>query len=207
MVQVQRQAMQDFEDFDWVLGSAEEHLAMARQGNAGQLCALARCYDWYQHPETVLGWVMAQKCVDLGTALAAFLNGEPERFNYMPKRDVPEGYRGIVRLLDNICLRINSGFYLVDPNNMLADHKRINKWLAYQAEDDAEGRSGRWQLDADILEPLLKNTLRIEVPEEQKKNHSLLYDILSPAIDLATKRVIEDEPEPAKGQSVTTRSS
>lgn len=203
MTQVRRDKVQEFENFDWMQGGAEQHLAMARLGSADQICDLARHYDWDQHPEQVLGWIMAQKCVDLGTALMVFLNGGPERFNYMPKRDVPEGYRGTVRLLDNICRRLNSGFYLVDPLSPLPGRKRIDKWIGYQAADRAEGRLGRWQLDEDILEPLLNDTLRLEVPEEAKKNHSLLFDILSPAIDLATKRVIEDEPAP-KSKPVET---
>ena len=188
--------MQEFEQFDWHQGTAEEHLAMARKGTPEQLCTLARSYDWFQHPETVLGWVMAQKCIDLGTALAVFLRGEPERFNYMPKRDVPEGYRGVARLLDNICLRMNSGYYLADPKSPIENVKRLKKWIAYQADDRIEGRMGRWQLDESILEPLLNNTLRLGVTEEEKTTSSLLLDILSPAIDLATKRVIEDEPQP-----------
>ena len=188
--------MQDFETFDWAQGSAEEHLAMARRGNAAQICALARSYDWFQHPERVLGWIVAQKCVDLGTALMVFLNGEPERFNYMPKRDVPEGYRGVARLLDNICLRLNSGFYLVDPQSPVGDIRRIRKWVAYQEADRAEGRLGRWQLEEHILEPLLSGSLRLESTEPVKKSSNLLMDILSPAIDLATKQVIEDEPTP-----------
>lgn len=190
--------MQDFEDFDWHQGTAEEHLAMARLGTAQQLCDLARNYSWWQHPEKVLGWIMAQKGIDLGTALMVFLNGEPERFNYMPKSDVPEGYRGVVRLLDNICRRINSGFYLADPMSPVPDRRRINTWLSYQVADRAEGHLGRWQLEETILEPLLKDTLRLEVPEEEKKTSSLLMDILSPAIDLATKRVIEDDPQPQR---------
>ncbi len=188
--------MQKFENFDWHQGKAEEHLAVARLGSTDQICELARDYCWFQHPEKVLGWIMAQKFVDLGTALTVFLNGEPERFNYMPKRDVPEGYRGVARLLDNICQRINSGFYLADPNSPLRNRRRVTKWLDCQTADHAEGHMGRWQFDARILDPLLNDTLRFEVPEDQKKSHSLLYDIFSPAIDLATKRVIEDE-EPA----------
>lgn len=190
--------MQEFENFDWHQGSAEEHLAMARLGTPDQICELARSYSWFQHPETVLGWIMAQKCVDLGTALVVFLNGEPERFNYMPKRDIPEGYRGVVRLLDNICRRANSGFYLADPNCPAPDRKRISKWLTYQLADRDEGSQGRWQLEEDILEPILNDTLRLEVPEDQQKQSSLLMDILSPAIDLATKRVIEDDPTPVE---------
>ena len=102
-----------------------------------------------------------------------------------------------MRLLDNICQRLNSGFYLADPNSPLSDRRRITKWVAYQAFDRDEGSVGRWQLDECILEPLLNDTLRLEVPEEEQKQPNLLMDILSPAIDLATKRVIDDEPEPA----------
>lgn len=189
--------MQDFERFDWTRGGAEDHLMMARQGTPAQIRELARCYDWFQHPERVLGWIMAQKFVDLGTALMVFLNGEPERFNYMPKRDVPEGYRGVARLLDNICQRVNSGYYLVDPQSPVGDIRRIRKWVVYQEADRAEGRLGRWQLEEDILEPLLNGSLRLEgAAPAKKKNSNLLLDILSPAIDLATKRVVEDEPTP-----------
>lgn len=190
--------MEAFERFDWHQGTADEHLAMARLGSPDQLCDLARKYSWWQHPEMVLGWIMAQKCIDLGTALVVFLNGEPERFNYMPKHDVPEGYRGAVRLLDNICRRVNSGFYLADPHSPVPDRKRIDKWISYQAADRAEGHLGRWQLDERILEPLLKDTLRLDLPEDRPGNSSLLLDILSPAIDLATKKVIEDEPRPTE---------
>ncbi len=197
--------MQDFESYDWAQGTEEAHLAMAQKGTRDQLCVLARGYDWWQYPERVLGWVMAQKGIDLGTALVVFLNGEPERFNYMPKHDVAEGYQGITRLLDNVCLRLNSGFYLADPDSPMGDPKRLKKWIAFQAADRAEGRRGRWLLDERILEPLLNGTLRLEHGSEKKKNTSLLFDILSPAIDLATKRVIEDDlkpdamPQPQRG--------
>ncbi len=201
MTKGRRHAMQTFENFDWHEGTAEEHLAMVRLGSADQICELARAYSWFQHPEVVLGWIMAQKCVDLGTALVVFLNGEPERFNYIPKHDIPEGYRGVVRLLDNICRRANSGFYLADPHSPVPDRRRIQKWVSYQEADRVEGSQGRWQLDERILEPILNDTLRLEVPEEEKKQPNLLLDILSPAIDLATKRVIEDEPAPAPGKS------
>ena len=73
--------MQEFDGFDWSNATADEQLAMARTGSDQELRGLARNYDWGLHPEKVLGWVMAQKCIDLGTALTAFLNGGPERFN------------------------------------------------------------------------------------------------------------------------------
>lgn len=188
--------MVEFEDFDWNAGSAEAHLEMARRGTQAQIRSLARTYDWDQHPEEVLGWVMAQKCIDLGTALRVLMNGGPERFNYMPRQDVPEGYRGVARLIDNIVRRLNCGFYLADPDSPISDPKRIRKWLAYQRDDRSEGRLGRWQLEENILEPLLFDTLRLGPVAAEEKKHSLLYDIFSPAIELATKRVVEDEPIP-----------
>lgn len=146
--------MQSFDRFDWSSGSEAEHLAMVRRGNEAQLRALARRYDWSLHPERVLGWIMARKCVDLGTALTVFLNGDPERFNYMPKRDVPDAYRGVARVLDNICLRVNSGFYLVRPGRDVADRPRLENWLTCQEFDRDEGKRGRWILDERIVAAL-----------------------------------------------------
>ena len=188
--------MQDFENFDWSGGSAETHLEMVRRGTPDQLRDLARRYDWSWHPERVLGWIMAQKCIDLGTALEVFLNGEPERFNYLPKRDVSADFRGAVQLLDNICLRLNSGFYLVYPDRPIHSTKRITKWVTYQKVDRSESRSGRWVLDEAVIAPLFNDTLHVEggAALDQIGQHSLLMDILSPVIDLATKKVIEELP-------------
>lgn len=178
--------MQEFDGFDWTGGTAEEHLAMVRTGSDHQVRALARSYDWDMFPEKVLGWIMAQKCIDLNTALTAFMNGDPERFNYMPKRHVPEEYRGAARVLDNICLRVNSGFYLAYPDLDLGSRTRIATWLAFQKADRHEGRSGRWILDETILENLLQHSSRpddIQKPAPaQRKN--FLRDILSPVFGL-----------------------
>jgi hypothetical protein len=159
--------MHSFDRFDWSRGSAEAHLAMARRGTENQVRALARRYDWSMYPETVLGWIMAQKFIDLGTALTAFLNGEPERFNYLPKRDVPDTYRGAARVLDNICLRVNSGFYLASAEHDVSGHGRIARWLEYQAADREEGRRGRWILDEEIVAVLTDDRLRAEAPPER----------------------------------------
>ena len=147
--------MQSFERFDWSTATESEQLAMAQKGNEEQLCALARKYDWSMYPETVLGWIMAQKCIDLSTALAVFLNGEPERFNYLPQRAIPRTYRETTRMLDNLCLRINCGFYLARPDRILRRRARLENWLAFQEADKAEGRQGRWVLDPAILAPVL----------------------------------------------------
>lgn len=188
--------MDDFDSFDWSAATSDEQLAMARKASKDQLRTLARNYDWKAAPEKVLGWVMAQVCIDLDSALTAFFNGEPERFNYMPNRDVPEAYRGVARELDNICQRLNSGFYLVEPQHGFSNRKRTVRWLDFQQADLDDGRCGRWILDKRVLEPLLNDTLRLDAPKEPDMPSNLLLDILSPAIDLATKRVIEEEPKP-----------
>ena len=156
--------MQSFERFHWSSATESEQLAMAQKGNTKQLRVLARKYDWALYPETVLGWIMAQKYIDLTTALAVFLNGDPERFNYLPKRSVPKTYRGAARVLDNICQRVNCGFYLYEPGPTLRRRTRLEKWLEFQAADREEGRQGRWTLEPSIVEAVLKIQLRT-VPE------------------------------------------
>ena len=147
--------MDAFDSFDWSTGTPQEHLEMVCRGSSRQWCKLARNYDWGMHPEAVLSWVMAQRGVDLGTAVIVFLNGDPGRFNYLSKRDVPEAFRGTCRLLDNICLRVNSGFYLNETEIDRSARVNLKKWLAYQRADGSEGRAGRWVLDSTIVEPLV----------------------------------------------------
>ena len=183
--------MRCFEDFDWSRGSQEDHLAMARGASPDQLCDVARNYDWSMYPAPVLGWIMAQSSVDLGTALTVFLNGEPERFNYVPKRHVPDEYRPVVRMLDNICLRVNCGFYLAHPERDVASRARLTTWLDYQRADRMEGRQGRYTLDEKILNPLLSDTLRL-TPESEtavyNSRPSLLRDLFSPVLELGVSR-------------------
>ncbi|GGO57931.1 hypothetical protein SAMN05444398_10745 [Roseovarius pacificus] len=183
--------MQSFDEFDWSDGTPEEHLKMVREANEDQLRHLARSYDWAMYPVPVLGWAMAQKCMDLGTALTVFLNGEPERFNYVPKRHVPEDYRGVARMLDNICLRVNSGFYLVYPERDVSNRKRLMKWVSYQQADRAEGRQGRYTFDEEILQILLNDALRLDPSTETavySQKPSLLRDLFSPVMDLGVSR-------------------
>ncbi len=153
--------MHRFETFDWTDGTPDEHLEMARHAAEGDLRRLARLYDWRLYPETVLGWVMAQRAVDLGSALTCFFNGEPERFNYLAKRDVPERHLGTARTLDNICLRVNSGFYLALPEMGVDQTKRLQNWLTYQKADRQERRRGRWILDERILDALRPETFKL----------------------------------------------
>ncbi len=182
-----------FEGYDWTTGSEAEHLALAQNVAPEDLPGLARSYDWSKHPEAVLGWVMSQKGIDLGAALEAFFNGEPERFNYIRKRDVPPEFRGAARVLDNICLRVNSGFYLAYPHQDIAARKRVARWLEFQQTDREEGRRGRWILDERILSTLLNDTLGLDPSHEDHRfsqDPSLLRDLFSPILELGVSRQI-----------------
>lgn len=148
---------------DWTDGDARAHLSRVRNLPEARLCEVARSYDWGRYPETVLGWIMAQKCLDLDTALAAFFAGVPERFNYLHKREVPPEFAGQCRVLDNICLRVNSGFYLPRPQAETRSHEALAKWLAVQDIDRREGAAGRWVFDETIVMPLLSRGEGIEV--------------------------------------------
>jgi len=140
---------------DWTSGDAGTHLARVRRLTERGIVEAARNYDWDKYPETVLGWIMAQKCVDLDTALAAFFGGCPERFNYLHKREVPPEFQSTCRVLDNICLRVNSGFYLLREDRTPVAAERLEKWLAVQKIDRRENSSGRWVLDEAIVSKLL----------------------------------------------------
>ena len=148
--------MSAFSEFDWDNGSEKEQLQMVRQGTTEELRALAVSYDWTKYPQTVLGWIMAQKGIDLATAMRVFLNGDPKRYNYVGKRDVPAAHRATCNLLDTICLRINSGFYLPWPELQLHEPQVVRIWLRYQLEDQSEGKCGRWVFDEELLHHLLE---------------------------------------------------
>ena len=148
--------MQDFASFDWEEGTELDHVRMARKGTSAEIRALARVYDWGRHPVAVLGWVMAQKGIDLGTALSVFQNASPLQYNYIGKRDVPAVHRGMCRLLDNICQRINCGFYLPERGSSIMREDKMHAWIKYQQDDDAEGRVGRWVLDEGIVDTAFK---------------------------------------------------
>ncbi|KRS14665.1 hypothetical protein XM53_02905 [Roseovarius atlanticus] len=169
----------------------EEQLAYLRGCSQDQARSFVRDYDWSGDPRRVLGWVMAQKFMDLGTALTVFLNGQPHRFNYMPKRDIPEELAGAALMLDSICLRLNSGFYLVWPDQDVEDRPRILRWLETQSEDRREGRQGRYILDERIVATLLDNQLRLDRNAETAVYHqsrSLLRDLFSPVLELGVSR-------------------
>lgn len=139
---------------------AEAQLSWARRAAPGALRDFARRYDWRQHPETVLGWVMAQPDIDLGSALVVFFNGAPDRFNRLAHRNVPRSLRGEARLLDTICQRLNAGVYLAWPDRGPALDDRTRAWLHAQEDMRAAGRRGRYVLDPARLETVLEGALR-----------------------------------------------
>ncbi|EAQ26737.1 MULTISPECIES: hypothetical protein [unclassified Roseovarius] len=184
--------------FDWSVSTAADQIAHLRS-LSGEAFREALCaYDWCLLPEPVLGWAMAQREIDLCSALAVFFNGEPARFNYMPKSHVPGDLRGVARVLDNICLRINSGFYLVYPGQSPRCQAKLSTWLTYQQADRSEGRRGRWMLDERILAPMLQNDLRLppDLAPVKAARPSLWRDLLSPIIGLGVDRDILKYKEP-----------
>lgn len=170
---------------------AQAELRWAGRATPEALRDFARRYDWARDPETVLGWVMAQPQIDLGTALAVFFNGAPDRFNTLAHRNVPQSLRGEARLLDTICQRINAGFYLAWPESGSQAADPARRWLAQQDDDAVKGRKGRYLLDPAIVETVLDGTLRLDPSEETAlyaPRASILRDVLSPVIGLGVSR-------------------
>ena len=158
--------MTAFDSLNLSASDKTEQLSLVRKASQDDMRVLARHYDWSSHPEPVLGWMMAQKSMDLSSALVVFFNGDPERFNYLGKRDVPQEYRGAARVLDNICLRVNSGFYRLRPGQKLQSRARLEKWLEYQQADRDEGRRGRWILDEAIIDGALNGAAKKRLNEK-----------------------------------------
>jgi len=180
------------DECDRSTNSTQRQLEIARAAAPDELRRLARGHDWSAGNEAVLGWIMAQRSVDLGTALTVFFNGGPERFNYLSKREVPQTHREAARLLDTICLRINSGFYLVRPGRKVERGARVRKWLEFQRADGAEGRRGRWILDEAIVEAALKGSpQRMDVPAHDPDSLRPLRGMAArspwPGVDVLTR--------------------
>ncbi|MEL7013833.1 MAG: hypothetical protein AAFO72_11195 [Pseudomonadota bacterium] len=138
--------------FAWSSQSCEDQLQMAYSASRDDLRMMARAFDWSTDHEAVISWIMANKSIDLASALTVFFNGDPARFNYMPKRHISQEFLAETSLLDNICLRINSGFYRTSKVVRIEDPNRLEKWLFFQSADRKEGRRGRWLLDETIVQ-------------------------------------------------------
>ncbi len=179
--------------FAWSNQTQEEQIEMAHRASRDDLRLMARAYDWSNDPERVLGWIMSKKSIDLGSALTVFFNGDPARFNYLPKRDIPEEYNSITTLLDNICLRVNSGFYRISPSLRVDGRKRMEVWLLFQAEDRMDGLQGRWILDEGIVRPALDPLPRTqELPDMSGiKPQEPSASGAGPVATALSKRVVE----------------
>jgi len=171
-------------EFDWLSISKEEQLRLVCAAAPGTLRTMARSYDWSSHPEAVLGWIMAQKNIDLDSALTAFFHGDPGRFNYLTKREVPAEYRGVARLLDTICMRLNCGFYLAQKGRKPQARSKLAAWLEYQRADRKAGRSGRWVLDEGVIGPVLEEA-QPPAPAEPRPDTA----VLRPACEGAGGRI------------------
>jgi len=174
--------MKPHKTFQWPTQDRDARMAMVRRASEAELRRMARGCDWADQSDSLLGWVMAQKGIDLGSALTAFFNGDPGRFNYLPKRDVPVEHRGAARLLDTICLRVNSGFYLPSPGQPPADCARLRAWLAFQRSDRDEGRRGRWVLDEAVVRRATEGT---RAPADEPERIAALRPALLGAAPLA----------------------
>ena len=149
-----------FENFDWASSEAASVIAQMPEDCGAQCRQIARAFDWSIPSEAAMGCLMARRQIDLDTALAVFFNGDPARFNYVAKKSVGEEHLPALRLLDNICRRINAGFYLYDPEAPVTQGARLEKWLANQAQDESEKARGRFIIERAVLEPLLSGGLR-----------------------------------------------
>lgn len=179
--------MKTFNAFDWAGASEFEQRRQIRKAGPEELNAVMRFYDWSLYPQSVIGWAAAQKEIELGAALAAFFNGDPMRFNYVPKRDVSEAYGDTVRLLDTIFQRINAGFYLPHPLFCAEKLVMLERWMAYQREDARARKQGRWVFDADMLEPVLGPQvigfdLELRAPEGDEARGFSVRKLLKPLV-------------------------
>ncbi len=178
---------------DWAGDDMRALLGEVRGGSTGDRRQDVLRFDWATGDLGHLGWMMAQKGVDLGTALRVFLNGGPERWNYVPPRQLPDEDRERCRMLDALHRRIVAGFYLPDPFHGVGPVRaEMMDWIARQEGDRARGRSGRWQFKPELLEPL---TLAAALPSDIRdvldpstisargpQKRSLLRDLLAPLL-------------------------
>lgn len=147
----------------------QELLQEIRCGSVAERRRALRAFDWASGDMRKLGWSMAQKGLDLGTAMTVFFHGNPGRFNHLRKDKVPEQDRARCQVLDAIHRRALSGFYLPDPEHGIEDvFARILDWVERQEQDRAQGRMGRWVFDPVLFTPI---TLRAVQADSDEADH------------------------------------
>ena len=138
-----------------------------RGGSSNERRAALRSFDWSTGDLRKLGWSMSQKGLDLGTAMIVFFNGNPARYNYLRKDEVPLDARDRCQVLDAIHRRVTSGFYLPDPDQGLGDvFALILDWVERQEMDRARGRHGRWVFDPTLFTPITLKAVLAEQDDE-----------------------------------------
>ncbi len=146
---------------DWAGEDVSEMLAMVRGGSLVERRRSACAFDWERGDLSRLGWTMSQKDIDLGTAARVFLNGGPEPFQHVLKRDIPENDRRRCNLLDAVHKRLVAGFYLPDPEGGLGSERdEMMAWITKQEEDREQGRVGRWNFTRELFEPLTLDSVK-----------------------------------------------
>lgn len=165
---------------DWVESTAAERLEALRRATGRQVCAMARAVEWDEDSHEVIGWISAQICVDLGSALTLFMNAEPERYNKMPRHEVTGAAQGMCAQLDALCQRINAGFYLPDPTRQMIGAERLVTWMDAQAEDQRLGHTGRWQFSPSVVAPMMTPGPRKGRRRVKGRSKSLLGKLISP---------------------------
>ncbi|CUH67726.1 hypothetical protein TG4357_03174 [Thalassovita gelatinovora] len=142
----------------------------------------ALAFDWDGGDLRHLGCLMAKLGLDLATAIRVFLNGQPERFNYLDCYEVPLEHTARVALLDCLHKKISCGFYLPDPNIGLGPvREEAGYWLARQSEDRKQGQQGRWVFDETRLETISDVAPRpILIAPKARPKSSLLRTLFEP---------------------------
>ena len=75
---------------EWSAEDVSDLLLQVRGGSVAERRATVKSVNWARDDLRQLGWMMSQKDIDLATAVRVFLNGNPERFQYVGARNLPE---------------------------------------------------------------------------------------------------------------------
>ncbi|MWB77597.1 hypothetical protein GLS40_06145 [Pseudooceanicola sp. 216_PA32_1] len=177
--------MLDFADDAWRGMSEAEQLWSLKSMGAEALCDVARTIKWDETSMGLIGWLSAQRDLDLGSAMTLFLNCDAGRFNHLPKDEVAEADRRRCGVLDAICQRVNCGFYLPDPRRPLDDDRGFKAWMTAQNQNRRSCGKGRWIFNPVMVAPMVSE-IRFEARQRRKfvpasgRRPGLLGGLISP---------------------------
>ena len=144
----------------WAKSPLDDQMRAAEAASAEDLRDMALGFNWTIQREPVLACILDKQSISMATATTAFFNADPERFNYIPHRQLPETLHATTRLLDWVCDRINTGGYAHARGEGTPHTKRIRKWLDFQKADIDENTRGRWVLMPERLTLLMADPVR-----------------------------------------------